>query len=71
MKTQNKVGPKRIYPWDSWFGRGKFKVIRGKHFDCQVHSMAAQIRNYASKNNFHVSLGVNENTIDVEVATGT
>jgi hypothetical protein len=55
------------YPWNKWFKRKKFKLVRGEHFDCQMHSMAQQIRSKASAQNIPVQLGIDEKVITVTV----
>jgi hypothetical protein len=60
------------YPWKEWFKRRKtFRLKRGKHFDCQPHSMVAQIRKAATKYKVSVSVQVLENTIAVTATTRT
>ena len=52
------------YPWDRWFNKTT-TIHRHKDFDCQVHSMAAQIRNKACKHGLRVSLRIVENSITI------
>ena len=57
----------RLYPWERWFSQKSFRIIRGKHFDCQVHGMAQQIRNAASYYGVGVSISVEAETVIVKV----
>ena len=57
----------KLYPWESWFSKEQFRLKRYKEFKCMVHSMVAQIRNYATKHGYYVSIGVQEDLIDVKV----
>ncbi len=55
------------YPWDKWFAGTHFKLQRGKgkDYQCQTHSMVAQIRGAAAKRGVSVSIEVSESTIIV------
>ena len=55
------------YPWDKWFSQKSFRVVRGKHYHCQTHSMAQQIRNFAGENNIGVSIRIKEDTITTKI----
>lgn len=59
------------YPWDKWFGRSKFRLVRGKHFQCATHGMAGQIRNAAVLYGVKVSIKVKEDTLVVTVHENT
>jgi len=48
------------YPWQKWFSRSRFRLVQGYHFGCQLHSMATQIRNAASRLGVSVSVKFNE-----------
>ena len=55
----------RPYPWDRWFqkkqyGLFRFKLVRGKHFDCMPQSMSVQIRNAAEKRGIRVGVSIRE-----------
>lgn len=55
------------YPWDRWLSQTRFKIVRGKHYDCMPHVMALQIRNEAFKRERKVSIRIVEETITVQV----
>jgi hypothetical protein len=44
------------HPWEKWFSKKSFRLIRGKHFNGMVHSMAQQVRNAASARGLRVSI---------------
>lgn len=63
MKTANR----RLYKWELWFSHKTFKLQKGKHFQCAVHGMTSQIRNYASRHGKKVSVGVQGDEIVVNI----
>ena len=59
MTTVNNRRPAyRSYPWDDWFAKSEFTLVRGKHFDCMTHSMIAQIRTAARQRKKQVAVQV-------------
>lgn len=60
-----KRGRRPLYPWSQWFKRNEFELKRGEHFNCQLHSMMAQIREYASRSGISISISANENTLTI------
>lgn len=46
----------RGYPWDKWFKKKRFKLKKGKDFNCAPHSMSVQVRNAAKKRGKKVSI---------------
>ena len=65
-KKNSRFAPKDR-PWDRWFGQGSFTLVRHRHFDCQVLSMAIQIRGAAVRRGVRASLHIDDNTIKVRV----
>lgn len=60
--------PQRVrYPWEDWFSRKKITLIRGKHFFCQPHSMAQQIRNEARLYWVSISIEINDDTVTATI----
>lgn len=59
------------YPWDRWFGKSKFRIVRGKHFYCATYCMAGQVRNAAVLYDVKVSIKVKEDTLVVTVHENT
>lgn len=55
------------YTWDKWFARKKFRLVRGKHFDCMPHSMGVQVRMAASNRGLRVSVQIDEERLTVSV----
>lgn len=55
------------YPWDKWFARKSFTLVRGKHYNCQPHSMGILIRLTAAKRGKRVSVSIDEGTIKVRI----
>jgi len=55
------------YPWDKWFAKNSFRVTRGKHYHCQPHSMAVQVRTAAGKRSLSVSVSISEDTITTRI----
>ena len=64
-KTAKKYGKR--YPWMLWFRTRQFKLVRGEHFTCLTHGMAAMVRNMASRKKLRISLQQSETTIQVTV----
>lgn len=50
----------RRYPWVRWFSQRKFRLIRGRDYDCFTHAMAQMVRNAAApkRHNVRVSISV-------------
>lgn len=40
---------KRLYPWETWLGRKRFTILRGRDYACSQGTMSQSIRNMASK----------------------
>lgn len=59
--------PRIIYPWAEWFGRGRFRLRRGRDYDCSTVSMAGQIRDRASADGLSVSIEEIDDGLVVEV----
>ena len=57
------------HPFDKWFKRKNFKLVRGKHFKCMTHCMNVQLRNAAAKRNIRLSIDVEGNTLHVSNLT--
>lgn len=53
------------HPWDKWFRRKQFCLVRGRHYTCQPHSMAQQVRTAALKRSLSISIRIAEGTIFV------
>jgi len=55
------------YPWDQWFAttRKQRRLVRGKHFHCQPHSMSIQVRAAAALRGLRVSVYIEEQTLIV------
>ncbi len=53
------------HPFDKWFKRKNFKLVRGKHFNCMIHCMNVQLRNAAARRNIRLSINVDGNTLHV------
>ena len=64
-----KIGPGLPkYPWDRWFRRKRFTLVKNKDYDCMTHSMAIQVRQAAWKREIQVSVRIPKSTrIEVEV----
>ena len=44
------------YPWNVWFKRRVFRLVKGDHFNCAPHSMSVQVRGAARKRGIRVSV---------------
>lgn len=53
------------HPWNTWFSKPLFRLTKGVHFDCQVHSMVVQVRNAATNRGLKVIIELFDNTITV------
>lgn len=57
-----------IYPWDKWMNRKTpLKLVRGRDYHCQPHSMAQQCRNAAGRYGVSISVSIEDGTITVRV----
>lgn len=65
MASRKQIKHHPGYPWDKWFSRKTFTVVRGVDYDCAVHGMASQIRTRASLRGLRVSLEIIDGTIKV------
>ncbi len=66
-KKKGKKFEPGIHPWDRWFKRKSFRLLRGRDYKCQPHSMMVQIRTQALRRGLKVMVGVDEKLITVEV----
>lgn len=48
----------KLHPFDNWFKKSRFKLVKGKHYNCMPHSMSQQIRNAAAKRGLTVSVHI-------------
>lgn len=64
MKKKKKL-PR--YPWDKWFKKNKLVLLRGKHYECQPHSMGVQVRDAATKRGLQISVEVDEGIITATI----
>jgi hypothetical protein len=55
-KVRKKYGNR--YPWDEWFERGSFYLVRGRDYECTTHGMAQMIRNVASSDKYRIELEI-------------
>lgn len=62
-KRSGVPSPNRRYPWERWFSKRKFTLVKGRHYECQPHSMAQQVRSAASKYGCRVSIKLEGETI--------
>lgn len=63
MSSRKKIKHHAPYDWDRWFKKKSFRLVQGHDFDCEVHGMASQIRNKASRRGLRVSLLVHGKTV--------
>jgi hypothetical protein len=54
-----------VYPWDHWFKRRRFNLVRGNHYNCQPHSMAVLVRINAARRGIKVSVKISEGVLTV------
>ncbi len=62
--------PYQRYPWQKWFDRGRFILVKGVDYGIRLDTMLQQIRNMAGPKRFNVSLSIhvtNDSTIFVTV----
>lgn len=55
------------HPFSKWFNRKKFKLIRGRDFVCMTHCMAVQLRRYAAKEGYEISIHIMDDILDVKL----
>ncbi len=71
MKKKKRRKPSPPHPWDRWFSHKTFRLVRYKHYHCQPHSMAAQVRNAAGNRKLLVSVLMDEGLITVTITKCT
>lgn len=55
------------HPWDKWFQKSRFNLVRGKHFGGMPHAMAVQVRNAASLRGYDASVYIDGNTLAITI----
>lgn len=60
--------PAKKYDWEAWFGRDRFRLLRGRDYSCSQGAMAQQIRQAASKLGVSVHVVESESGFSVFVA---
>lgn len=55
------------YPWEQWFDRGSFTVVRGVDFFCTVGGMVVNTRVAAGRLGLRVRISVGEDRLEVAV----
>ena len=53
------------HPWNRWFRRRRFQLVRGEDYRCQPHAMSVQVRNAAAKRNLRVSVQIEEGVLTI------
>ncbi len=66
-KENDNVQQPQHDPWDKWLKRKRFRLVRGRHYNCMPHSMGVQVRTAAANRGLRVSVLINEDTLLVEV----
>ena len=67
-KQQVKRGRPFKYPWSKWLRKGATTLEKGKHFDCQVHSLVVCARREINRRRLNAIVRVRDLTILIEVA---
>ena len=57
MKKSNGVTQ---HPWDRWFRKRRFRLLRGRDYTCMTHCMSVQVRAAAIKRGLRASVMVND-----------
>ncbi len=65
MNVQKTPPPR--YPWDRWFVKDRFKLVKGKDYRCTTISMAQQVRNAAVQYGLKVAIDEVEDGLLVTV----
>lgn len=55
------------YPWEQWFGRGSFTVVRGEDFHCTVGGMVVNTRVAARRLGLRVRVSVGDDRLTITV----
>ena len=66
-KTKTKKETPKPHPFDKWFKHKQCKLIKGKHFFCQPHSMSVQLRNAAHKRGVKISVHIQGEILIIKV----
>ena len=58
--------PTGQYPWDPWLARRTpLRLVRGKHYHCQPHSMSVQVRRAARLRGLVVRVHIDDDVVTV------
>lgn len=74
-EVQKLQGGKRIcarpcasrYPWDIWFAKKDFTLVKGKDFHGQPHGMMMTTRHAAKRHGLEVSVNVDGDRLNIRV----
>ncbi len=53
------------HPWDKWFKKRKFRLVRGPDFQGMPHAMSVQVRSAALDRDIQVSVTIEGDTLTV------
>ena len=48
------MAKQKRHPWDRWFKKDQFTLVRGRDFACMAHSMSVQVRSAAAARGLYV-----------------
>ena len=58
----------KAYPWDRWFKKKRFTLVRGVHYECMTHSMAQQVRDAACQRGVGVHVKIEPVGLPIGIA---
>jgi len=47
------------HPWERWLSGKRYKLVRGKHFECEAYALVLQLRRKAASLDKRVTAKVN------------
>jgi hypothetical protein len=65
FKTANWRGAR--YPWEKWFGKGTFTLLKGRDFRCTLSGMTINVRVAARRHGLRVRIDQGDNRLTVTV----
>ncbi len=58
------------HPWDAWFSRLVFVLVRGRDYDCRTDSMASLVKAEARARGLRVSVTIADDFRSLTVGAG-
>lgn len=63
----NPKAPYRRYPWEDWWRRRAFRLVRGTDYDVRTDLMVQQLRNRAGRDGYSLHVDVSDDGRTIRV----